>query len=79
MYRNIVLAATINLPKCVRLSSTEDEYVELSEAAERHVRLPNLPSELCFEQGPTPVNQDNTGCIDSASGGAGKISKSASI
>ncbi|KJZ70698.1 hypothetical protein HIM_09922 [Hirsutella minnesotensis 3608] len=52
---------------CVTLSSTEAEYVALTQSAQEAIWLRSLMKDLCHPQaGPTVIHEDNKGSIDLA-------------
>lgn len=71
-YGNAVVAAATDFQKYVRLSSTEAEYVVLSEAAKTILWFRDVLHELCIEQKSTKIHQDSSRCIECATGGAGR-------
>ena len=56
------------LQKCVALSSSEAEYVAMSEAGRIAIWLRSVLNELGVKQGPTTVYQDNPGSASWATG-----------
>lgn len=67
-YGSAVIYYRSSLQKCVTLSSTEAEYVALSESAKVVVWLRRILNELEIRQDPTAIMQDNSGAIRWASG-----------
>jgi len=60
-YGNAAIHFTSTLQKCVTLSSTEAEYVALSEASKTIVWLRRVLEELGINQGTTEIFEDNAG------------------
>ena len=71
-YGNALIAYKSILQRCVATSSTEAEYIALSEVAQAVVWLRNLLEELGIPQKATAVWQDNEGSVSWASDDDGK-------
>lgn len=67
-YGNAPIFATGCLQKSVALSSTETEYLALSNAGRSLVLLWNVLNEMANTQKCTLIQQDNTGAIDVGEG-----------
>lgn len=71
-YGNALIYATSSLQECVSISSTEAEYVALSEGCKVIAWLRQVLSEFNIVQDGTKVFQDNKGAIDWVNGGPAK-------
>lgn len=71
-FGHAVIGAVANLQNCVSLSSTEAEYVALTEAVKTVIWLNNVLKELGVPQNPPQIFQDNVGCMEWVHGGTAK-------
>ena len=79
-YGSALIFYKSSLQTCIATSSTEAEYVALSEATKIIMWLRQVLAELNIQQKPTVVHEDNTGAIAWAEDNSGKqFSKSRHI
>ena len=67
-YGDAVVSFSSTLQKCIALSSSEAEYVAMSEAVKNVVWLRRVLAELDIPQDPTEVYEDNSGALKWATG-----------